>query len=65
VLYAPATLLGTQGATEMLALLAKQSITIVTFASDDTLAPAHHRRLLLDADGTWSTHPILAESRAT
>jgi putative ATP-binding cassette transporter len=53
VLEGPATLLGSAGAVQILDLLTRQSITTVTFASDDALAGQHDLRLVLEADGTW------------
>jgi putative ATP-binding cassette transporter len=63
VLEGPATLLGTQGAAQLLSVLEGQSITVVTFAADDALAAHHHLRVVLETDGSWSVRPIHMESR--
>jgi len=62
MLEKPDTLLGTDEAARLIGLLAKRSITVVTFASDDALATCHDRRLVLEAGATWSAQPIHRES---
>jgi putative ATP-binding cassette transporter len=61
VIESPATLLGADGAAQILDLLAKQSITAITFAADEGLADRHDVRLVLDADTTWSVQPLASE----
>ena len=63
VLDRPGTLLGADAA-DILDLLAKHSITGVTFAPDGPLAAAHDVRLVLEADGTWQTQRIRRERGA-
>ncbi len=61
----PATLLGTDTVVHVLDLLAKQSITVVTFAPDAALAAQHDARLELVDGGLWVWQPIHGESRTT
>ena len=65
LLEAPGTLLGTDAAAHLIGLLQEQSITVVTFASDEALAARHDLRLVLEADGKWSAQPIRIESPVT
>jgi putative ATP-binding cassette transporter len=53
----PGTLLGTDAAGRLIGLLQAQSITVVTFASDERLAAHHDLRLLIESDGTWRVEP--------
>jgi hypothetical protein len=45
----------------LIALLQAQSITVVTFASDEAVASHHDLRLLIESDGTWRVQPIRIE----
>jgi putative ATP-binding cassette transporter len=62
VLDRPGTLVGTDAAARILELLAADSITAVTFASDDVLAAQHDLRLVIESSGTWHLRPVRAES---
>jgi hypothetical protein len=61
VLERPGALLGTEEAARVIELLARRSITVVTFAPDDALAACHDQRLVLDSDTTWSAEPVQRE----
>jgi putative ATP-binding cassette transporter len=63
VLDRPGTVVGTDAVAHILDLLATQSITVVTFAPEDTLAADHDLRLVIETDGTWQVQPIRVESR--
>jgi putative ATP-binding cassette transporter len=65
LLEAPGTLLGTDTAARLLGLLEQRSITVVTFASDESLAAYHDLRLKLDLGGTWSMQPLHERERRT
>jgi putative ATP-binding cassette transporter len=58
VLDRPSTLLGADLVVRALDLLARQSITVVTFAPDAALAAQHDARLELGPGGTWTCQPI-------
>jgi putative ATP-binding cassette transporter len=61
VLERPGTLLGTGEATRLIGLLARRSITVVTFAPDDELAACHDQILFLETGTTWKVHPSQRE----
>jgi putative ATP-binding cassette transporter len=61
VLERPGTLLGTAEAARLMGLLARRSITVVTFAPDDALAACHDQKLVLEAGTTWSIQAIRHE----
>ena len=57
----PGTILHADALGRALDLLCEQSISVVTFAADESLAARHDARLQLARDGTWSWVPA-AES---
>jgi putative ATP-binding cassette transporter len=63
VLDRPGTVVGTEAVKQVLNLLAAQSITVVTFAPEGTLAADHDQRLVIETDGSWHLQPARAESR--
>jgi putative ATP-binding cassette transporter len=62
VLNRPGAVIGNEAVPQILDLLQKQSITVVTFAPKDTHAADHERRLVIESDGTWQEQPIHAEA---
>ena len=60
ILDRPQTVLGVEAVAKGLEFLARQSITVVTFASDPALAALHDARIALAADGSWSFEPLRA-----
>jgi vitamin B12/bleomycin/antimicrobial peptide transport system ATP-binding/permease protein len=58
----PSKLLGVDEAARLIGLLARHSITVVTFESDEALSTCHDQRLVLEAGATWSAQPIHRET---
>jgi putative ATP-binding cassette transporter len=65
LLQGPDMLLGTEVAGHLIELLQERSITVVTFAADEALADHHALRLVLEANGTWTSQPIHIERPVT
>jgi putative ATP-binding cassette transporter len=58
ILDRPQTVLGVEAVAKALDVLAEQSITAVTFASDSALVAQHDARIAVAADGSWSFEPL-------
>ena len=59
----PGTVLDADAVGRALHLLGEQSISIVTFAADESLAVRHDARLELASDGKWSWVPAAERVR--
>jgi putative ATP-binding cassette transporter len=60
----PGTVLDADTVGRALDLLGEQSISVVTFAADESLAARHDARLELASDGTWSWVPAAERVRS-